>query len=269
MTYRINSLWRAAFASVLLAAFIASQHPVARGQSSEENLDRFEVASIRPAGENDGRPGIQFLPGGGLRATNVTLKLLIQAAYQIRSEQVSGGEKWTDSNVYTVFAKPSEDSVSMSPNEQNALVLRRLRSLLRERFNLQLRHEDRLSEGYVITVEKTGHKMTISHDEGPPLIRQVGRWEIRAERVQIPLLVRFLSAHLNTPVEDRTDLKDRFDFRLTWAPESVPANIAELDNAPEDSLIAAVRDQLGLRLQRQKVRTDYYIIERVDKPTEN
>ena len=35
----------------------------------------FDVASIRPAGNGIAKPEMEFTPGGGVRATNVTLKM--------------------------------------------------------------------------------------------------------------------------------------------------------------------------------------------------
>ena len=67
----------------------------------------FDVASIRPAGNGIAKPEMEFTPGGGVRATNVTLKMLIQMAYGIRDDQISGGPGWTDSETYTVVAKGS------------------------------------------------------------------------------------------------------------------------------------------------------------------
>src|SRR5262249_39269246 len=76
--------------------------PVLSAQSPAEG--RFEVASIRPSAQR-GRPSMEFTPGGGVRANNVTLKLLIQIAYDVRADQLSGGPGWTDSEEYNVIAK--------------------------------------------------------------------------------------------------------------------------------------------------------------------
>src|SRR5450432_1495123 len=65
-------------------------------QSTPGESDQFEVASIRRGGTNGGRIAIEFTPGGGVRAANVTLNLLIQIAYDIRPDQLSGGPGWTD-----------------------------------------------------------------------------------------------------------------------------------------------------------------------------
>ncbi|MBI4902615.1 MAG: TIGR03435 family protein [Acidobacteria bacterium] len=238
-----------------------------RAQPIPDESERFEVASIRPGSVNDGRPAMEFTPGGGLRATNVTLKLLIELAYEIRPEQLSGGAGWTGSEQYTVIAKGPE---ALSAAEQKALTLKRLRGLLAERFQLAIPSEASQASGYVLTVEKKGHKMAVAdHDPASRQLRQVGRWEIRAQGVEMPLLARFLGVHLQATVVDRTGLEGRYSFRLNWTPVPLPSSVAALNGLPEESLIPAVREQLGLRLERQKTATDRYTIEHAEKPTEN
>jgi uncharacterized protein (TIGR03435 family) len=85
----------------------------------------------------------------------------------------------------------------------------------------------------------------------------------------MPFLAWFLGVHLQGTVEDRTGLEGRCSFHLNWTPVPLPSSIASLNGLPEESLIPAVQEQLGLRLGRQKVATDRYTIERAEKPTEN
>jgi hypothetical protein len=125
------------FSSGSLAGILRAQSPV--------EFERFEVASIRPSSKGV-RPSMQFTPGG-VRATNVTLKMLIQLAYEIQAEQVTGGPGWADSEEYTVIAKAPDGDPSLSAAEQKALTLKRLRALLSERFQLLLKQESTLASG--------------------------------------------------------------------------------------------------------------------------
>lgn len=229
-------------------------------QSLPEERDRFEVASIRPSDTKGGRPSFESNPSG-FRATNVTLKLLIQMAYDIRPEQLSGGPGWTDSEEYTVIARGPQADTSVSR--------KRLQTLLRDRFHLVLKLEKDSASGYLLTVSPKGPKMTLATDSEPRQLRQIGRWELRAEGVDMPLFTRFLSVHLRETVVDRSGLEGRFSFHLNWTPSPLPNSVASLDGLPEDSLIPAVQEQLGLRLERQKVLADRYVIEHAERPTEN
>jgi uncharacterized protein (TIGR03435 family) len=65
----------------------------------------FEVASIKP-----GNPASRMLrsmvtPGGNLRAENVSLRTLIEDAYQMKPFQLLGGPHWIDQERFEVIAK--------------------------------------------------------------------------------------------------------------------------------------------------------------------
>ena len=248
----------------LLLGFIG----IVSAQSSPEDPGRFEVASIRLSETKGGRPAFESNPGG-IRATNVTLKLLIQMAYDLRPEQLSGGPGWTDSEEYTVNAKAPAGGPALSGGAQMELTRERLQALLRERFHLSLKPETSSAAGYALTLEKKGHKMAPALEPQTRRLRQVGRWEIRAEGVEMSLFARFLAVHLRATVVDRTGLEGGFNFHLNWTPAELPKSIASLDGLPEDSLIPAVQQQLGLRLERQKVASDRYTIEHAERPAGN
>ena len=229
-----------------------------------QDAERFEVASVRPSSEKGDRPSFEISPGGRIHAANVTLQLLIQTAYDIRPEQLSGGPAWTASEEYTLDAKGPEGAAPMDLTRQ------RLQSLLRDRFHLELQVESDPSAGYALTVEKQGHHMTPALPGTARLLRQVGRWEVRAEAVEMAILARFLSVHLHAAVVDRTGLDGRFNFRFSWNPGV--RNGESLDAADEraaEALARAVPEQLGLRLTRQKVPADRYTIRHAEKPMDN
>jgi uncharacterized protein (TIGR03435 family) len=221
------------------------------------------VAAIHPSGKRDGIPSFQFLPGGGFRAVNASLKLLIQVAYEVRPEQITGGDKWTDAEPYDVLAKPSEDAGARAPSVTKQVTLTRLQTLLSERFALSIKREPKTSMGYTLTVAKSGAKMTMAAESGSPLISQNGRWSIKAEKVPMSLLAKFLGFRLHVEVVDDTGLKGGFDFELQWKPDSLQ------DQNDPDYFDPAAVEQIGLKLNRQRIETDSYLIEHASTPTEN
>ena len=79
-----------------------------------------------------------------------------------------------------------------------------------------------------------------------------------------------LGNQLERPVVDATGLTGKYDISLFWVTEAVrPGTTAsEIDSGP--TLISALQEQLGLKLQSKKVAIDYPIIDHVDKtPTGN
>ncbi len=122
----------------------------------------------------------------------------IQVAYDIRPEQLSGGPAWTSSQTLhgnRQIARPDPISAGISA----------------ERFQLSPRREANPAAGYVLTARKNGHKMVPAADpQARPLLRQNGRWQLRATAVDMPLLARFPGVHLHAAVEDRTGLPGRY-----------------------------------------------------------
>jgi uncharacterized protein (TIGR03435 family) len=76
---------------------------------------------------------------------------------------------------------------------------------------------------------------------------------------------------LHTPVVDHTGLTGTYNIDLQYAPESLPgSNPSNESNASLPSFFTAVEEQLGLRLQSQKVAADTVVVDHADaQPTPN
>jgi uncharacterized protein (TIGR03435 family) len=109
-------------------------------QSSD--APKFEVASVKPNNRNDGLIMVGG-KGGQYRATGISLRGLIQNAYQVQEFQIVGGPRWLDSDRFDIVAKePAGADVAESqpgPSRQQLM----LRGLLAERFNLAVHKETR------------------------------------------------------------------------------------------------------------------------------
>lgn len=246
----------------LILFFFATQK--GHSQTSSTDITHFEVASIRPAPNNDGRPSLESLPDGSFHASNVTLKLLIEAAYGVRDDQVSGGEGWMDRDQFVIAAKAPVPSGNLTTEERNGLTQERLQNLLADRFSLVVKRETKKQGGYALTADKAEIKMEVATDSGGPMIRQIGRWQLTAERVRMSLFVAFLGAHLHDSVVDETGLTEHYNFKLNWTPD-----VQQPRDMPEDSLIPAIKEQLGLKLKTQKVEIPFYTVQSATRPTEN
>jgi uncharacterized protein (TIGR03435 family) len=100
---------------------------------------------------------------------------------------------------------------------------------------------------------------------------------IVAGTMPMAALASFLSNQVERFVIDRTPYEDRFDFELTWTPESVATAGPSAANAPPPqgggvasdppSLITALREQLGLRLESATAPTSVLVIDSITRPT--
>jgi len=235
---------------------------------------KFDVASLKPS--------TAAAPGGGIRpaqggeryiATNITLRLMIQVAYQLKPEQIVGGPDWLNTDRWDMNAKAEKPS---NADELHAM----LQDLLVERFGLKFHNETKEGPVYVLAVDKAS-KMT-PHDAasaGDPWIDQAIQGAVHvkwtAKFCSMDYLAWRLGQIMDRPVINRTDLKGGFDFDLSYTrdlPPGIPPD-AQINGEPIDTsgpnIFTAMKQQLGLKLEAQKGPVQVMVIDKVEKATEN
>jgi len=124
----------------------------------------FTVASIKPNKSGDDRFMLRPLPGGGLTATGVTLKMLIMFAYGVAAYQISGAPNWMGTDRWDIEAKTEGVQVPL-PRQQFAALLQRL---IEDRFQLKSHREIKKMPVYALVVTKSGFKPKPHSPESPP-----------------------------------------------------------------------------------------------------
>ena len=257
----------------------------------------FEVASIKPSTGDQHRVGIQMMPGGALRVSGVTIKMLLTIAYDVREFQIVGGPAWMNSERYDIMARPERGEASdnagpdlrgLSDGERKTLqeqMRARLQALFADRFQLAIHRETKEQPVYALMMGKNGSKLQASEIRdvpGPrgPMMR-MGRGLIDGQGVPLEMLAMQLSNQLGRPVIDRTGLKGNFDIKLEWTPDpgqggtpfgGAPPPGVQAPPPPDPngpSIFTAVQEQLGLRLESTKGPVEMIVIDRVEKPSEN
>jgi len=281
-------LKHAFFAAAIAIAALAQDQP------------KFEVASIKPNHSGDHRAGIALEPGGRFVATNVPLKMLITMSYELKENQLSGLPSWADSERFDITAKP-ESGARVKEDDIRAMI----RSMLAERFRLSMHKETKELPIYALVIAKGGPKLEPSKGnadlfegpEGAPKTpasaaggpgrggrgMRIQRGEINAANVTAAMIADQLSRVVGRNVVDQTGLTGNYDFKLRYTPEMMQgpppagapdgAKAAEAESAPPSdaapSIFVAVQEQLGLKLEPQKGPVDIYVIDRVERPSEN
>jgi uncharacterized protein (TIGR03435 family) len=228
----------------------------------------YGVASIHKAAP--GSTNRLFGPGpqGGLRVQNMPVVGLIAFAYSVQNYQIVGAPGWASSESFDISFTPdkTEAPLGAAPglSEIQAFMdhnAQRMQAVLRDRFGLVLRAENRELPIYNLLQTKGGHKLS-PHDPAipKPSIRSNGRQMTGAD-VTVAMLAQQLSMLLDRPVHDETGLTGEYDFKLDWAPDSEPAD--------GPSIFTALNDQLGLRLESTKGPVQVYVVEKVEQPSEN
>lgn len=263
----------------------------------------FEVASVRPSAPVPPTGGVFFGPPRGGPGTSdperitwsyANLRSIVMLAYDVKAYQING-PSWLGELRYDVAVKVPEGTT----REQ---VMTMWQNLLAERFGMALHHESKEFRVDDLVIASGGHKLTeVAEDpaaDGPPkfdhgklssagLATMVevtganGAHALTVAKAQpLSKLTEMLGNQLHLPVLDKTGLTGRYDFRIEFTPNmagvppppvlagpgpEVRPNLSEMGN-----LVAAVREQLGLRLVASKATLDMLVIDKVEKvPTEN
>ena len=104
----------------------------------------FDVVSIRPnPAATSG--GIRPTPNGQLTATGVTLRALILRAHALHDTQLLGAPGWADTERFDIDAR-----IQPPPQGGPEALMPMLRTLLADRFRLEVHNETRELSAYVL-----------------------------------------------------------------------------------------------------------------------
>ena len=260
--------------------------------------ERFEVASVRP------RPPAVAVPAGGTGggslgrqrqrfvAVDRSLRDIIRHAYMMEAYEVlDGGPGWLDDSFDVTAVIPQS---ATAPDAYRAM----LQTLLSERFKLDVRWSTHELRVYSLVQARRDGRLGPSlrpstsdcRDPGRPQLPAPGEPPLTREKfaeltkpacdmVYQPFgariygggqtmddFVRILSRipELKAPVVNRTSLRGRFDFEVLYASERQTPS-PDADQPP--SLLVALEEQLGLKLESSRGPVRSLVINHIDRPT--
>ena len=242
------------------------------------------MTSVKPANLSLRRQiDMRALPNGGITATSVTLQFLIKSAFGVQDSQISGGPGWITSEKYDILAKPEDGA---KPE-----ILPMLQALLEDRFKLVIRSATKESPVYELKMAradgKYGPKLrelaaedcpaapprSVNRGAAPCAGFLSGKNHLSGHRVKMSQLTSPLSTILERPVLDKTGLTIDFDLDLYWTPEANPPGRGDAAPVPPDvspsSIFAALKEQLGLKLEGARGPVKILVIEHAERPSEN
>jgi uncharacterized protein (TIGR03435 family) len=253
----------------------------------------YEVVSIKPNHTAARGVMIRMAPGGRFVAENVTVKFILQEAYNVKDSQISGAPGWLDSEHYDIEAKMDEaEAAADSKLGSDAAMARQrlmLQSMLVDRFKLALHHDAKEMSVYALVVAKSGSKLhaaaaaAAAAGDAPPMRRGImmrGRGDLNVTGANMEMFCNVLARQIDHLVVDQTGLKGEYDFALKWTPEAgegqmfrgaggPPGDGAPPPEASGPSIFTALQEQLGLKLEAQKGPVDTIVIDHVERPSEN
>jgi uncharacterized protein (TIGR03435 family) len=150
---------------------------------------------------------------------------------------------------------------------------------LADRFKLATHKETRQLQVYTLTWGKKGPKLKAPKDDEQIWLSrstESGLDRLTFQKWTMTGLTKVLSGLLRTPMLDQTGLTGTYDFTLEFAPDSIPragdSGPPRLNGAPvvtDPSIVTAVQEQLGLKLEEHKEPLEVVVIDYIDHASEN
>jgi uncharacterized protein (TIGR03435 family) len=250
--------------------------------------------------------GRTYFPNGGVfSATNQSLFTYILFAYKVKLNEAWDQWKqlpqWARTDSFDIQAKTEEHNPT---KDQMRLMMQ---SLLEDRFKLIAHWETREVPIFAMTLAKPGKigPQLKSHPIDSPCSteaanKQTNRqpavsapvetllgvwpdecgngddmWATRPVRmragardVSMEEIAGWLSAEGDTdlPIEDRTGLSGNFDLVIEFSPEHGPST--SLDSSVP-TFKDALKEQLGFKLEKERGLARFFIVDHVERPSEN
>jgi uncharacterized protein (TIGR03435 family) len=265
--------------SVLPAIVITSMLATSWIALAQASRLEFEAASVKRNTSSAMRGDMHF-ESARFVATWRSLRNLIIQAYGVENYQISGFPSFLEDERYDIEGK------SAQPASQEQLRLM-LRTLLEDRFSLQVRREVKEMPAYILSVGKNGPKLQPAKENERSTITLVPRplgdktgYELVGQKIPVGVLTGMLTAQLGRPVLDHTGLTGDFNFKADIGPDD-SAQVSRLaDGQPTtdkaaivavspSAIVTALQADLGLKLESTKGPIEILVIDHAEKPSEN
>jgi len=259
----------------------------------------FDVASVRANRSEQTENSIQLLPNGRFIATNATPRSLILRAYALHDSQLIGAPEWIDRERFDINAQ-----AAAPPPYGPEGMIPMLRTLLAERFALRSHTDSRQLPAYLLVRPREGRlgprlrpseadcsgNRVLTQDEIRASVRD--GWppcgmvfvvsfttktaagtavEMRFRRTATLLddLAASFQGAVGRPVLNRTGLEGRYDVEYSYAPQPADPGVTSAFRPDTPGLLAAVEEQLGLKLEAERTDVPVLVIDSVERPSEN
>ena len=253
--------------NAILLALLAGVSGHSQERPKFEMADVHVSTTVHGAAQNVG--GV--LREGRYINRDATMLQLIEAAWGVPEDTISGGPSWVSLDLFDIVAKVPNGTTPATANLM-------LQNLLADRFGLVINQGLHPVPRYVLSVMKGGSKLKPASGSGDPgcqLVQQTA--PPNADAASIPNikvqcrnvtaaaiaenLHRMAGGYLDHDVIDSTGLDGVYDFDLEWTDRPLLA----VRGADGISLFTAVEKQLGLKLEVQNVSVPSFVIEKANR----
>lgn len=232
----------------------------AQSAPSSATAPQYDVVSIKPNTSGSGS-SLSNSTLDHYKATNVSLKRLIQYAYGLRSEdQIAGLAGPVNSARFDIEAKVDADTVAalrkLPTDERRMRQQAMMRAMLADRFQLKIHRESKESSIYGLVTAKGGPKLKEADPSKTDASATTGKdanyrpgsmgtsvnghnGKITAQAVPLSSLADGLTGLVDRMVVDKTGLGGKYDIELLWTQDQ--DGETKDDTATEPSIFTALR----------------------------
>jgi uncharacterized protein (TIGR03435 family) len=252
----------------------------------------FEVASVKSGVLPAVPGGIRPVSAGGQFHAVLTLHDFIQVAYgaplALLASQVVGGPEWVTKERFEITAKA--EGIANAPSGGRDQLLAMMRTLLADRFRLQLRRESRQLPIFNLMLDRADATLgprlrpedgqCISISSAAASTADASRWcgfkrfgpgAISARGMTLEEFASGIATRsdIQRVVRNRTGLAGRFDVDLDYTPETEARSDLPPAGRTESGvgLFTALKEQLGLKLENATGPVDVLVIDHIERPT--
>jgi uncharacterized protein (TIGR03435 family) len=234
---------------------------VTMGQSTPAD-PTFEVADVHASADGTVSSG-RLVAGSQIEFRGATLLRLIALAYSFDQTRISGGPKLLDVSRFDVIAQ------AHLPSREPELRTM-MRTLLRDRFGLKVRTEERPFPVYTLTPAKRGLQLKASGgearaecknaDEDGAIVYTCHGLTMAALAARLPFWAPLYFDH---PAVDKTGAEGPYDFSVRWTPRG--ATVGEAISPFDD-----LEKHLGIKVILDKIPQQVLVVDDVNlEPTPN
>jgi uncharacterized protein (TIGR03435 family) len=198
----------------------------------------FEVADVKPTAPDFKGMRFNIQPGGRVNLGGVTLRFLMEQAWNVRGDMLVGAPKWLDTERFDIVAKaPTITSASGAGSGQQIdidAIWLMFRALLADRFQLKVHNEERPVAAYTLVsvkpkLKKADPASRTRFQEGPapdakdprntnPALSRLVTVQNMTMAQFAEQLQRIAPGYIQSPVLDATGLEGAWDFALNFSP---------------------------------------------------
>jgi uncharacterized protein (TIGR03435 family) len=234
----------------------------------------FDVASVKPF-HDDGvsvRNSPVYSPQG-VTCAGCNPVLLIAEAYKTTGGRIVGPASLTKEELWAPLTKGYDIEAKTDHPVSKDEIRVMLQSLLTERFHLAFHRETKTVRAYRLAPAAGGPKLEESPDASGPFSMVSGPDGYVFRNAAMARLSGLLSSLLDQTAVDETGLKGIYNFTLRMPPDWRTNQPAKSAGPSPDSLTSGAfgdaLKRLGLQLTLGTVALEYFVVDHVERPTEN